>query len=224
MPIDLAVARNASREAGSNEEARRARGLEALTLRWLGMSLPPDEDWVVLTYSNGKESKIQWQSVEPDTREVPSGEAQADIARKQSGDRPRCEDRASSPRQKDSLQCARAEGRCRRRGPSKTWGGAGARRSACCPMCIPSSARSKRRQGHSATCASQRLHREGGAIDAAVDEFVRILRTLPPSGLILDVRGNGGGLRQLRRADPPDPEPVRRLRRSRFTSCRRRSR
>jgi len=34
---------------------------------------------------------------------------------------------------------------------------------------------------------------EGGAIDAAVDEFVRILRTLPPSGLILDVRGNGGG-------------------------------
>ena len=27
----------------------------------------------------------------------------------------------------------------------------------------------------------------------AVKEFVRILRTLPPSGLILDVRGNGGG-------------------------------
>ena len=46
VPIDLAVARNASREAGNNAEARRARGLEALTLRWLGMSLPPDEDWV----------------------------------------------------------------------------------------------------------------------------------------------------------------------------------
>ena len=75
MPIDLAVAHNASREAGSNEEARRARGLEALTLRWLGMSLPPDEDWVVLTYSDGEESRIPWQSVEPDTRAVPSGEA-----------------------------------------------------------------------------------------------------------------------------------------------------
>ena len=34
---------------------------------------------------------------------------------------------------------------------------------------------------------------ENGAIDLAVEEFVRILRTLPPSGLILDVRGNGGG-------------------------------
>ena len=32
-------------------EARRAQGLDALTLRWFGMSLPPDEDWVVLTYS-----------------------------------------------------------------------------------------------------------------------------------------------------------------------------
>src|SRR5262249_2952772 len=42
-PIDLAVARNAAREAGSNPEARRARGLEALTLRWFGASLPPDE-------------------------------------------------------------------------------------------------------------------------------------------------------------------------------------
>jgi hypothetical protein len=45
MPIELAVARNASREAGSNAEARRARGLEVLTIRWLGMSLPPDEDF-----------------------------------------------------------------------------------------------------------------------------------------------------------------------------------
>jgi hypothetical protein len=36
VPIDLAVARNASREAGCNMEARRARGLEALTIRWLG--------------------------------------------------------------------------------------------------------------------------------------------------------------------------------------------
>src|SRR5262249_5688302 len=41
-PIDLAVARNGNREAGSNPDARRAQGVESLTLRWLGMSLPPD--------------------------------------------------------------------------------------------------------------------------------------------------------------------------------------
>src|SRR5215218_3942113 len=51
-PIDLAVARNGSREAGSNADARRAQGIESLTLRWFGMSLPPDEDWVELTYAD----------------------------------------------------------------------------------------------------------------------------------------------------------------------------
>ena len=51
-------------------------------------------------------------------------------------------------------------------------------------------------------------------IDTAVMEFVRILRTLPPSGLILDVRGNGGGyvnfgerLLQTLSPRPIQPEP-----------------
>ena len=69
MPIDLAVLRNAAQEAGSNMEARRAQGLDALTLRWFGMSLPPDEDWVVLTYidGNGKvqESRFAWAVISP---------------------------------------------------------------------------------------------------------------------------------------------------------------
>jgi C-terminal processing protease CtpA/Prc len=33
----------------------------------------------------------------------------------------------------------------------------------------------------------------GSFVDAFVDEFVRILEVMPPSGLILDVRGNPGG-------------------------------
>src|SRR5262249_58220729 len=52
-PIELTVARNGSREAGSNSDARRAQGIESLTLRWFGISLPPDEDWVMLTYTAG---------------------------------------------------------------------------------------------------------------------------------------------------------------------------
>ena len=36
-------------------------------------------------------------------------------------------------------------------------------------------------------CTRERRDRQ------AVNEFVRILRTMPPNGLILDVRGNGGG-------------------------------
>jgi len=49
-PIDRVVAANADREAGSNPAARCAKGLNALTIRWLGLSLPPDEEWVEIGY------------------------------------------------------------------------------------------------------------------------------------------------------------------------------
>jgi hypothetical protein len=70
-PIELAVARNADREAGSNSEARRARGIEGLTLRWFGMTLPPDEDWVVLTYRVGNATydvKFHWEVIDASDR------------------------------------------------------------------------------------------------------------------------------------------------------------
>jgi hypothetical protein len=50
MTMDAAVARNAARQAGSNPDARRARGLNSLTLRPLARSLPPDEEWVTVRY------------------------------------------------------------------------------------------------------------------------------------------------------------------------------
>ena len=46
VAIDKAVALNAERESGSNAAARLAQGLAAMTMRWLGQSVPPDEDWV----------------------------------------------------------------------------------------------------------------------------------------------------------------------------------
>lgn len=67
MPIHLAVARNADKEAGSNLAARLARGLENLTLRFMRASLPPDEDWVTITYLvNGieQETRLDWQVFE----------------------------------------------------------------------------------------------------------------------------------------------------------------
>jgi len=56
-PIERVVAANADREAGSNPAARSAKGLSALTIRWLGLSLPPDEDWVEIGYLAGTEAK-----------------------------------------------------------------------------------------------------------------------------------------------------------------------
>jgi len=70
-PIALAVARNGNREAGSNADARRAQGIESLTLRWFGMSLPPDEEWMTLTYTDGSktyESRFDWEVIDGSDR------------------------------------------------------------------------------------------------------------------------------------------------------------
>jgi hypothetical protein len=64
VPIAVAVERSAERHAGGgNPDARRARGLERLTYRWLGGAPPPDEDWVVLSLVTGdgpREVRLQW--------------------------------------------------------------------------------------------------------------------------------------------------------------------
>jgi Peptidase family S41 len=64
VPIRMAVERNADREGGSNRAARLARGLEALTLRPLRTSLPPDERFVILEYKplrgRKEEIRIDW--------------------------------------------------------------------------------------------------------------------------------------------------------------------
>jgi imidazolonepropionase-like amidohydrolase len=50
MAIAQAIARNGERQAGSNLDARHARGLNSLTMRPLARSLPPDEEWVTIRY------------------------------------------------------------------------------------------------------------------------------------------------------------------------------
>lgn len=70
VPIDQAVIENADREAGSNEAARHVRGLDAMTVRPMAMSLPPTEEWVIVGYVdlNGDEQELRlpWQIFRPD--------------------------------------------------------------------------------------------------------------------------------------------------------------
>jgi len=67
IPIARAVEMNAELNAGSNPDARHARGLEAMTLRPMDTSLPPDEEWVILEFErNGANNEIRlpWQVYE----------------------------------------------------------------------------------------------------------------------------------------------------------------
>jgi C-terminal processing protease CtpA/Prc len=50
VPMQRAVEINANKNAGSNLDARFARGLASMTVRPLRTSLPPDEEWVELDY------------------------------------------------------------------------------------------------------------------------------------------------------------------------------
>ncbi len=69
VPIDQAVAINAEREAGSNEAARHVRGLDAMTVRPMSQSLPPDAEWVIVGYEdngNALEMRLPWRVFRPD--------------------------------------------------------------------------------------------------------------------------------------------------------------
>ena len=54
VPIRRAVEINGEIQSGSNLDARFARGLDSLTIRPLRFSLPPDEEWVDITFRDLK--------------------------------------------------------------------------------------------------------------------------------------------------------------------------
>ncbi|MFN2577884.1 MAG: S41 family peptidase [Pyrinomonadaceae bacterium] len=64
VPIRRAIEVNGENQAGSNPEARFARGLDNLTVRPLDTSLPPDEKWVDITYKTAAGEtltlKLEW--------------------------------------------------------------------------------------------------------------------------------------------------------------------
>jgi hypothetical protein len=63
-PIARAVLANAQRFAGSNLEARHARGVATLTTRPLLRALPPDEEWVIVRFrtaaGHAEELRFDW--------------------------------------------------------------------------------------------------------------------------------------------------------------------
>ncbi len=75
IPIEQAIELNADRQSGGNEDARLARGIEAMTFRPLSLTLPPEENWVVVRYKQDltdpqiQECKIPWLVLSPPVKE-----------------------------------------------------------------------------------------------------------------------------------------------------------
>jgi hypothetical protein len=194
IPIETAIAINAERQAGSNPDARRARGLNSLTIRPLGRGLPPDADWVVIRYRDKdgvvRESRQDWLVFVPDPvlRDPDLAEAEAFVASSLGLD-DHTDDIQEAKKELYAPQVWERE-RASARGTLIENTADGLDTS------MPTVLRARvvetedgRRLGHVRIFTFNVPRAE-----AFVKELGRLVRQLPETGLLLDVRGNGGGL------------------------------
>ena len=214
-PIQLAVEANAAREAGSNKAAQLAQGLQNMTLRAINMSLPPDEDWVDITYKvDGAthETRVPWRVFESGA-EVTDARDPALAAHRRRGRRAppgrhgpphRADPAGEAPALRAGLPAAGPGPKAAKGAKGAKAAKAGARRprvdaslaAGPVPTNRPDEIKARIVDTPSGTFGHLRIftfHMQDQDIDAFLNEVARLLSVLPPKGLVLDVRGNGGG-------------------------------
>jgi hypothetical protein len=224
IPINRAVELNAEREAGSNVHARRARGVASMTIRWMGMSLPPDEETVTVRYRAGNRSReidFDWQVIKPDSPATGLdviGEL-GELSKVLGVDaKVECERRVLkllfSP---DAMRLERSMATYMRR---RSTDGAAAVPPDGVDLAQVSTMPDVFKDFRDVTAAGRtfgyiRITTFNVSDDQQfLKEFIRLASQLSQDGLILDVRGNGGGLihageRLLQLLTPGRIEPCR---------------
>ena len=216
VPIARAVELHAERETGGRPDARRARALDSLTIRPLRYALPPDEEWVIISFirEDGDlgEVRLEWR--------VPSLD-----------DEPESADLDGSARRAYAGNPAAETARRARKllfAPQQ-WLAAERRELASLQESL---ARHKEtgewitgqfQDNVAARVADTQAGRYGYLRlwsfdlrddDGFIDEIVALVDELPRDGLIIDLRGNPGGLiwaaeRMLQLFTPNTIEPTR---------------
>ncbi|MBD3887399.1 peptidase S41 [Phormidium tenue FACHB-886] len=188
MPIARAVERNADRQAGSNSEASRARGIEALTVRPLFISPPPDEEWIVVGYktADGRQLELRqdwlvtsffnpkWkpetleesaaQGIDIQTRSVQQTKKQLffpDVAAAEE----QLSDTETAPKPAEGLETN-----------------------------LPGTLQARVIERNGKSYGYLRIYTFSIHPDQLLPEVIRLIELLPQEGLIVDVRGNGGGI------------------------------
>ncbi len=193
IPIARAIDVIASQHAGSNLPARHARGVDGLTMRQLVRQLPPDELFVLVGYTdlngNQRELRQDWlvSPLLPDTSGVDANAANVDAA---------CLgldiELDISRRMKTMLFAPKVIAEAKKKKLKLSTRAAAAGQSVTTSM-----------QGVFLAKSVDTPHGTFGYIriftfnvddpEAFVLEFIRLAELLPQEGLIIDVRGNGGG-------------------------------
>ena len=192
MPIDRAVMNNAYRYAGSNREARIARGVETLTIRALRIALPPDEEWVTVGYRTAagtlEELRVDWMVNPPPPSEIGADSEATHVASASLG----------LDLEQDIIQRMRkalfapkviaAE----KKAAEKVDSGAS---FGDLESSLPQVFNARAVTTPTGTFGYLRIRTFSiWPPDDFVSEFIRLIKALPQSGLIIDVRGNGGGV------------------------------
>ena len=190
IPIERAVALNGDRNAGSNAEARHARGLATMTQRPMRMLAAPDEEWVDLAFVAGgrpHDQRFAWQVVEPAPAPASgSAEQAADPVLGAVGldilveDVRRAQKTVLAP-DAIGLEAAMAAD------------GAPAAEQLTATSTLPDALEFRTVQGPRGELGYLRIRTFSVEPSTFVAEVERILGLLPQDGLIVDVRGNGGG-------------------------------
>ncbi len=219
-PVRRAVEANARLQAGSNPSASFARGLDALTIRPLVRSLPPEDDWVVVTYRGRdgtvREIRLDWQVATAgamgDGTGLGAGAASVGARAAEGLD---IEVLAVSEAKKLMFAPRAVEAEADIASTATlTTRVAVANEDIATSM--PTVLRARPVTTPAGTFGHIRIFTFSVQdADEFVAEFVRLAEQLPQRGLVVDVRGNGGGLiyaseRLLQVLTPHDvaPEPA----------------
>lgn len=190
MPIERAVEIAADRHAGSNMDARWARGLAGLTQRPLVIAPPPDEEWVIIDYKaldgSHQQIRLDWLVVGLPTATAPASETSAPAIAAGLDLETELTQRARRILFAPQTEAARAK--------------VNAAAEALSAVADTESIMPEVFTAREVTTS----HGKFGHIriwtfavpdpDEFVEEFVRLAGLLPQNGLIVDVRDNGGGL------------------------------
>jgi C-terminal processing protease CtpA/Prc len=193
IPIDRAIELNAARFAGSNPDAQHSRGLQSLTIRPLVIHLPPDEEWVTVSYlaTDGSTHTMRHDWVVADN--LPPFAGDPDDVSATAATLGLDLDADATGRVKTMLFApAVAEARRLDRAPALEEEPVAPGEELTTSM--PGVFRARSVQTSSGVFGHIRIFTFSvNDPDAFVDEFTRLIGLLPPDGLVVDVRDNGGG-------------------------------